>query len=343
MTSPTSSPPAPPAVQATVGDWGPGPMTSAPVLAVRSIGPTMRRRLVLQYLGAAVLIASIAALEDLLPSMTGLVAWVLQDPNSMTTAPLLAPWLHVLLLAGVALLLSLPLAMVYVRTRARLKYDETLVETVIVLPVIVSGILLVVKDSLALAFSLAGIVAAVRFRNNLKDSRDAVYILAAVGVGFAVGVGSLQVAMMLSLVFTAVELSLWRRDVGSDHERTLGIMCLPTATLLDLGRKQKGRKSVVKAAGAPSPLSLSPTAIEREEDEVVLRVYAADVDEGKHTVERVLDEMAKRYRLHEARSTGHGHVTLDYVVKPRKRHSMATIIDAVYERGAPLVLAAEVI
>jgi len=75
-----------------------------------------------------------------------------------------------------AFLLAVPVAFVYVRTRTRLKYDQSLVQTVIMLPVVITAILIVVQNSLALAFSLAGIVAAVRFRNNLKDSRDAVYI-----------------------------------------------------------------------------------------------------------------------------------------------------------------------
>ena len=69
---------------------------------------------------------------------------------------------------------------------------------------VVTAILVVVRDSLALAFSLAGIVAAVRFRNNLRESGDAVYIFGAIGIGFASGIHALSVAAVLSIVFVAV-------------------------------------------------------------------------------------------------------------------------------------------
>jgi hypothetical protein len=59
------------------------------------------------------------------------------------------------------------------------------VQLLIILPLVVAGIVVLVKDSLALAFSLAGIVAAVRFRNTLDDSKDAVYVFLATGVGLA--------------------------------------------------------------------------------------------------------------------------------------------------------------
>src|SRR5213080_2644661 len=95
------------------------------------------------------------------------------------------------------------------------------------LPVVISAILIVVQNSLALAFSLAGIVAAVRFRNNLKDSRDAVYIFAAVGIGFASGVGALAIAAFLSIFFCVMELLLWKLDLAADHEHTFGLLCTP--------------------------------------------------------------------------------------------------------------------
>src|SRR2546430_8006441 len=74
-------------------------------------------------------------------------------------------------------------------TKQRQGYDPSVVQTVILLPVAVAGIVAVVQNSLVLAFSLAGLAAAVRFRNTLKDSKDAVYIFVAMGVGLAGGGG----------------------------------------------------------------------------------------------------------------------------------------------------------
>ncbi len=88
-------------------------------------------------------------------------------------------------------------------------------QTVIILPVAVAGIVLIVQNSLALAFSLAGIVAAVRFRNTLRDTKDAVYIFVAIALGLAAGVQSFSAAFVMSLVYVLLVLVLWRFDVGT--------------------------------------------------------------------------------------------------------------------------------
>src|SRR5688572_1233954 len=113
-----------------------------------------------------------------------------------------------------ALALAFPVAWIYMHTR-RLRYDPSLVHSVIILPMVVAGIVVVVKDSVALAFSLAGIVAAVRFRNTLKDPKDAVYIFLALGIGLATGVQAVDIALVMSLLFNLVVLTLWRWNLGS--------------------------------------------------------------------------------------------------------------------------------
>ena len=114
-----------------------------------------------------------------------------------------------------ALALMCPVAWMYMRTKPKANYDTSLVQTVIVLPVVISGVVLIVRDSIALAFSLAGIVAAVRFRNTLRDTKDAVYIFLAIAVGLAAGVGSFSVGFVVSVIYVAVVLVLWRFDVGT--------------------------------------------------------------------------------------------------------------------------------
>ena len=81
-------------------------------------------------------------------------------------------WLTMFTALG-ATALALPVAGIYMHTR-RLRFDPSLVQTIIVLPIVVAGVVLVVKNSLALAFALAGIVAGVRFRQKLNEPKDAV-------------------------------------------------------------------------------------------------------------------------------------------------------------------------
>ena len=134
-----------------------------------------------------------------------------------------------------ALALVCPVAWMYMRTKPKARYDSSLVQTVIVLPVVITGVVLIVRDSVALAFSLAGIVAAVRFRNTLRDTKDAVYIFLAIAVGIAAGVQSFSIAYVVSLMFVLLVLVLWRFDVGmapaSEHVRgrLIAETSIPTA------------------------------------------------------------------------------------------------------------------
>src|SRR5712691_4132426 len=84
---------------------------------------------------------------------------------------------------GSAFALMLPVTWIYIMTRRRKGFRQSVVQTLVILPVVVAGVVFLVKNSLALAFSLGGIVAAVSFRNTLRDTKDAVYIFLATGVG----------------------------------------------------------------------------------------------------------------------------------------------------------------
>jgi hypothetical protein len=121
-------------------------------------------------------------------------------------------WLVVAILA--AILVSLPVSWVYMAVRGGEEYDQSLVNTIIVLPMVVTGIVIIVQNSLALAFSLAGIAGAVRFRNSLKSSGDALFILLAVGTGLAAGIGAIELAAVISIAFNYCFAMLWITEYG---------------------------------------------------------------------------------------------------------------------------------
>ncbi|HEX6050758.1 MAG TPA: DUF4956 domain-containing protein [Gemmatimonadaceae bacterium] len=112
------------------------------------------------------------------------------------------------------LVLMLPVTWVYMSARRTRRHNQSVVETLIILPIVVAAIVLIVRNSLALAFSLAGVVAAVRFRTNLRDTRDTVFIFLAIGVGFAAGVQVITVGAIASILFNLVLLFIWRYDFG---------------------------------------------------------------------------------------------------------------------------------
>ena len=233
-------------------------------------------------------------------------------------------------------LLVVPIAFTYVRTRTRAKYDHSLVQTVIVLPIVVTAILVVVRDSLALAFSLAGIVAAVRFRNNLKESGDAVYIFGAIGIGFASGIHALSVAAVLSMVFVVVELSLWKFDFSADFERTFARLCLPSgADLPGLPEPNGVPRAAPPAAPAVPPVGDGKPATR-------LRIYVDRTDAARPLIETVLERDTKRWSFEaEEPAAERGAPVLAYRVRPRKSVGLEGLRSNLLREGAPYVVAAD--
>jgi hypothetical protein len=227
------------------------------------------------------------------------------------------------------------------------------------LPVVVTSILIVVANSLALAFSLAGIVAAVRFRNNLKDTRDAVYIFAAIGIGFASGVGVLVIAAFLSIFFCVLELLLWKLDLTADHEHTFGLLCMPAGASPARGETivLPANPSVAPAlsgdASASTPsadtglLALGggkpePSDAGGKKTAERLLVYSSDPDKARKLADAVLAEMAKEFKHKRTRNGGNDRYVLEYRVRPRKKTPVLAIIDRLHAEGVPYLIAAEI-
>lgn len=189
-----------------------------------------------------------------------------------------------------ALLLVVPVAWVYMITKRGAWYDESVVHTVILLPIAVAGIAMVIQHSLPLAFSLAGIAAAVRFRNTLKDTKDAVYIFMAIGVGLAAGIQALGVALIMSLAFNVVVVALWKANLAGIRD---GV-----------------------------PVGITRTDPGEKPFHGLLRIQAADLAGARRVVEPLLDEFTKRWRAGDAPG-GDG---LAYLVRLKKSITAAALI-----------------
>jgi hypothetical protein len=268
----------------------------------------------------------------------------------------------VLTVTGAALgafLLSLPVAWTYMLTRERKGYRQSTVHTLVLLPVVVAGVVVLVKTSLALAFSLAGIVAAVRFRNTLDDSKDATFLFLAVGVGLAAGV-ELDVALALSVLFNAATLALFYTDFG----RT------PPAAEGERARKQLERAMAIANRTsqfvarvdeevlrtlAPAQLDALATRVRRRRDDVAsdlpsvpenefdgrLRIATTDADAARGVIEGVLTTRVKRWALDEI-SDDDGAQVLAYHVRWKKGMTPAAVCDAVHAEATPFVVRTEV-
>ena len=105
-----------------------------------------------------------------------------------------------------SLLLMFPVSWVYRAIHRRGEHDHSLDETTLILPGVVAGIVIVVQHSLALAFSLAGIVAGVQFRRALSDTFDTLFIFVSIAVGIAAGIKALDIAAVITVFFTVSSL-----------------------------------------------------------------------------------------------------------------------------------------
>lgn len=113
-------------------------------------------------------------------------------------------------------LLMLPVTWICMGARKRKDVSQSFIQTILVLPMVITGIVHVVHNSLALAFSLAGIVAGVRFRHTLKDSAETTYLFTAIGVGVACGINAVEVAAIISIFFNYTVLGLWATEFGAE-------------------------------------------------------------------------------------------------------------------------------
>ena len=110
---------------------------------------------------------------------------------------------------------TLPVTWVYGWTRPRKKYNQSFVQALLVTPIAIALVVFLVKESLPLAFGLAGIVAAVRFRATLKEPMDAVFMLIVIGIGLSAGTQLTTVAYVSSLIFVVIALAVWKSDYAA--------------------------------------------------------------------------------------------------------------------------------
>ena len=238
--------------------------------------------------------------------------------NQPASTSLRAP--SVLLITVGALALSMPVAWVYTFTR-RLRYDPSLVHSVIILPMVVSGIVVVVKDSVALAFSLAGIVAVVRFRNTLKDPKDAVYIFLALGIGLSAGVQALDIALVVSLMFNTVILVLWKYNLGAIYgEQQRDLLAVGDRSLM-----------IARTAGQREEIRWRVAREARDIDtDGVLLIHAHDTEAAKQHLELTLANVAEDWRVSKDFRRRSGVSTFAVMVKMDEKN------------GDPLALLAEI-
>ena len=228
----------------------------------------------------------------------------------------------------VAVLITLPVVWVYRWTRPQRRYSQTFAHTLLVVPIAITLVVFLVKGSLALAFSLAGIVAAVRFRTTLDEPMDAVYLFLVIGTGLAAGVQLLVVALLASIMFNAVALTVWRLNVGGQAIALSGWNIVPAST----GAQTQG------AASAPHPAP--PEEDSPDPYNARLCLHVTHTDEAQRFAIPFLQERTKKWRAAETTCQTDGSWVMEFDVRLKKSIDLAAFIKDI-EQGDPHVTRVE--
>lgn len=118
----------------------------------------------------------------------------------------------------VALICGFFISWLYRHTYRGPGYSPTFVNSLVLLSMITSVVIMVVGNNLARAFGLVGAMSIIRFRTAIKNTMDIVYVFFALAIGMAAGVGLYKVAITGTL-FIGLVLYIVTKSKISTPER----------------------------------------------------------------------------------------------------------------------------
>lgn len=108
-----------------------------------------------------------------------------------------------------AFILSTSVGLTYIKTFRGLSYSRNFVQAMMLSSIVSAIVMNAIGDSLARGLGMIGALAIIRFRTNLKDSRDIIFIFAALASGIACGVGAYLVGIAGIAMFIGASFLLY--------------------------------------------------------------------------------------------------------------------------------------
>ncbi len=213
----------------------------------------------------------------------------------------------VMVALAMAFWVTLPITWLYRWTRSRKQYNQSFAHTLLVIPIAISLVVFLVKGSLALAFSLAGIVAAVRFRTSLEEPMDSVYMLMAIGIGLAAGTQLILVAYIASVVFVIIMLTVWKQNFGAEPEVLSGWR-IADSPQLDTGGEGANYNAQIE-------------------------VHTNKIDVAKKATAQILELTTKQWQEAEVIENADGTATIVFDVWLKKSVTLPAFIQDIEENG----------
>ena len=151
----------------------------------------------------------------------------------------------------VAYLLCQAIGAVYAWTFRGLSYSRSYVQALVVGGIVAAMLMLAIGNSLARGIGIVGTLALIRFRTNLRDPLDMVFIFASFGAGIAAGTGNFATGVVGTTLFLVVVATLRVTGFGAQRQYD-GIIRLrmptgtePDGSLRDVLRTQCARFALV--------------------------------------------------------------------------------------------------
>jgi hypothetical protein len=124
-------------------------------------------------------------------------------------------WRQALVAILIGYLMSQAIAACYAWTYRGLSYSRALVQALAVAGALSAMLMLVMGNSLARGIAIVGTLTLIRFRTNLRDPMDMVFVFASFGAGIAAGTGNIATGLVGTAVFIVVASMLRATSFGA--------------------------------------------------------------------------------------------------------------------------------
>ena len=126
-----------------------------------------------------------------------------------------------------ALVLSSVLAFIYKFTSVNSQFSKSLFQGMVLSSLVTSTIMMAVGSNLAVGFGIIGAVAIIRFRTNIQNPRNIIFMFAALAVGIATGVYGYAVAVAGTITFGITAILLNYSNLKAIPHFDYEIECAP--------------------------------------------------------------------------------------------------------------------
>ncbi len=113
------------------------------------------------------------------------------------------------------LMCTMVIGWVYRFTHKSVSYSQSFVQTLVLVSLVTTLIMIVIGSNIARAFTLVGALSIIRFRNAVKETRDVGYIFLAMAIAMACGVRFWNVAIVATGFICSVMLLMHFMNFGA--------------------------------------------------------------------------------------------------------------------------------